>query len=405
MGSRSLHVERAGSGQRVAALFAGVGGIERGLEASGHRTVFLCENNSAAQAVLRDRFPRVDLNGDIEHLTSLPGEATLVTAGFPCQDLSQAGTGAGIDGSRSGLVERIFELLQKPSASSVEWLLLENVPFMLQLDRGRAMHWLVGKLDELGYAWAYRVVDTRSFGLPQRRQRVIMLASPKHDPREVLFADEAGEPQRRPCRPVAHGFYWTEGNTGLGWAVDAIPTLKGGSAIGIPSAPAIWLTNGLIVTPDIADAERLQGFPAGWSQAANGPASRRNGSRWRLIGNAVTVNVARWVGRRLSTPGEPLEVGDEVLQDGELWPVAAWGKGGKTRRANGITSWPLRERYNHLEEFLRHPGQLLSVRATQGFLSRLMASGLQKGRDDAFVAALHSHLRLMMTEASSSGGE
>jgi DNA (cytosine-5)-methyltransferase 1 len=56
---------------------------------------------------------------------------------------------------------------------------LENVPFMLQLDRGQAMHYLTTELARLGFRWAYRVVDARSFGPPQRRQRVILLATVK----------------------------------------------------------------------------------------------------------------------------------------------------------------------------------------------------------------------------------
>src|SRR5207245_2191293 len=129
--------------------------------------------------------------------------------------------------------------------------------------------------------------------LPHRRLRVILVASTTEDPREVLFADDANEnlPEDRSGR--ACGFYWTEGTRGLGWAVDSIPTLKGGSAIGIASPPAIWMPNGKIVTPDISDAERLQGFPAGWTKRAQGKTSRI-GARWKLVGNAVSVPVARW---------------------------------------------------------------------------------------------------------------
>lgn len=110
---------------------------------------------------------------------------------------------------------------------------------MLQLERGKAMRYLVDELEARGYSWAYRVVDTRAFGLPQRRQRVILLASRTEDARDVLFADDAA-PVNTPFSPdLWCGFFWTEGLRGLGWAVDAVPTLKGGSTIGIPSPPAI----------------------------------------------------------------------------------------------------------------------------------------------------------------------
>ena len=145
----------------------------------------------------------------------------------------------GHPGDRSGLVEHVFRLLDE-APNSPTWLLLENVSFMLSLDRGEAMRWLTTQLEERGYTWAYRVVDTRAFGLPQRRQRVLLLASKTEDPRPVLLNQEHGEVVIDDRAGLACGFYWTEGIRGLGWAVDAIPTLKGGSTIGIPSPPAIW---------------------------------------------------------------------------------------------------------------------------------------------------------------------
>lgn len=107
---------------------------------------------------------------------------------------------------------------------------------MLQLNGGNAMRAIVDEFERRGYRWAYRVVDTFSFGLPQRRERVFLVASRVLDPAEVLLADD--RPLIRPGTDLgrlAHGFYWTEGLGGLGWAVDSVPTLKNGSTIGIPS--------------------------------------------------------------------------------------------------------------------------------------------------------------------------
>src|SRR4029077_5683419 len=98
----------------------------------------------------------------------------------------------GIAGAQSGLVGEVFRLL-KDEGRSPTWLLLENVPFMLQLDRGNAMRFLVYSLEAHGFNWAYRVVDTRAFGLPQRRLRVILLASKEHDPCDILFEGDAEE--------------------------------------------------------------------------------------------------------------------------------------------------------------------------------------------------------------------
>jgi DNA (cytosine-5)-methyltransferase 1 len=124
----------------------------------------------------------------IAHLRSLP-KVDVVSAGFPCQDLSQAGRTQGIAGVQSGLVGEVFRLISRRHPT---WLVLENVRFMLHLDRGRAMKFLVETLEAMKYRWAYRVVDSRFAGVPQRRQRVILVASRKEDPRTVLFSEDAG---------------------------------------------------------------------------------------------------------------------------------------------------------------------------------------------------------------------
>jgi DNA (cytosine-5)-methyltransferase 1 len=108
---------------------------------------------------------------------------------------------------------------------------------MLKLDGGRAIRTIIQVLEGMDFSWAYRTIDARAFGLPQRRRRVILLASQMHDPRPVLLGMDAAVPPPRPRASHACGFYWTEGNTGLGWAVDAVPPLKGGSSLHIPSPP------------------------------------------------------------------------------------------------------------------------------------------------------------------------
>ena len=213
----------------------------------------------------------------------------MVAAGFPCQDLSQAGRTAGIGGSNSNLVAEVFRLLDSASHGP-RLLLLENVPFMLQLERGRAMRYLVDELEKRRYQWANRIVDTRAFGLPQRRQRVILLASKTEDVRSILFSHDAGPQYVDFSGNEWCGFYWTEGLRGLGWAVDAVPTLKGGSSIGIPSPPAMWdPKQHVFMKPEIRDTERLQGFPADWTLPALDGGRVRSGHRWKLVGNAVSV--------------------------------------------------------------------------------------------------------------------
>lgn len=360
----------------VAALFAGIGGIELGLQRAGHHADMLCERWEPAKAVLRAWFPDVPLHGDVRELVQLP-HVDIVTAGFPCTDLSQAGRTAGITGAQSGLVGEVFRLLRK---ADPRWVILENVRNMLPLDGGRAMRYLVDQLEALGYRWAYRTVDSRFTGVPQRRHRVLVVASRTEDPRSALLVDDAWEPSTERLRSDAFGFYWTEGLRGLGWAQDATPPLKGGSTIGIPSPPAVWLPGAergrRLVVPSLEDAEQLQGFPAGWTRPA-GTEGRARGPRWKLVGNAVTVGVAEWLGERLRAPGDYDSSRDEALRPGARWPSAAWGGEGRAY-VSSASFWPRHDRYHHLADVMdRNAAVALSHRATLGFLDRASRGSLR----------------------------
>lgn len=374
----------------VAGLFAGIGGFELGLHQAGHATALVCDILPTARAVLSDRFPGVDYRDDITRLRSLPKSIDLIAAGFPCQDLSQAGRTAGLAGLRSGLVGEVFRLLSRRRVPTV---VIENVPFMLQLDGGNAIRAIVDEFEKRGYRWAYRVVDSWSFGLAQRRERVFLVASRLLDPAAVLLSDDA--PLQRPASALGrrpHGFYWTEGLGGLGWAVDAVPTLKNGSTIGIPSPPAVLMPDGRVIRLSIEDGERLQGFDADWTQPAERVA--RPGARWSLVGSAVSVPVARWIGNRLARPGSY-----DVSRD---LPFPAVGKApraarsdGRNRHAIAISSDPLGLAPPPLESFLcgAQQQELLSVKATAGFLSRTRRAKLRF--EPGFIDAVERHLRAM----------
>jgi DNA (cytosine-5)-methyltransferase 1 len=375
-------------GFSVAGLFAGIGGFESGLAREGGESELLCEWWAPAKAVLRERFGDSRLVSDIRDLRSLP-KVDVVTAGFPCTDLSQAGQTKGIQGSQSGLVGEVFRLLRRRRAPL---LVLENVRNMLVLDSGAAMRYLTAELESLGYRWAYRLVDSRFSGVPQRRQRVLFVAARDVDPRAILFADDAGEPPERRYRSDCFGFYWTEGLRGLGWAPDAVPTLKGGSTVGIPSPPAIWWPDGplgqRVVVPSVEDAEQLQGFPRGWTTAAL-EVDRRKGTRWKLVGNAVTVDVAAWLGRRIGTPGEPYLEG-AAMQDGDRWPNAAFGASGKVWGVD-ISMWPVHANYQHLSDVVSLANaRPLSERGAAGFLSRARRAKLRFV--DGFLEDLEEHV-------------
>jgi DNA (cytosine-5)-methyltransferase 1 len=347
-------------------------------------TTLLCEWWDPAKAVLRARFADVDLHPDVRELTTLPHDLDVLAAGFPCTDLSQAGRTAGIGGAQSGLVSNVFEALRliQRSRQALPWLLVENVPNMLALNKGKAMAYLVGEMESLGYRWAYRVVDTRFTGLPQRRRRVILLASTDEDARSVLFGEDAGPRNEADLKDNAFGFYWTEGRGGLGWAQDAVPTLKGGSTIGIPSQPAIWVPGAAIgrrfVTPSIEDGEVMQGFPRGWTDV--GPELRR-GVRWKLVGNAVTTRVARWVAASLANP-LGMNAESTPWSGQGAWPTAAWGEAGRVFKVD-VSEYPQDLSYEHLTEVVDvSSAKPLSDRALNGFRNRLLQGNL--GRHPGF---------------------
>lgn len=168
-----------------------------GLERAGWRTVSFSEIDPYASAVLARHWPGVPNLGDITSLRtglrsgreldaaghgertsgrSLPrqsADAALWTGGFPCQDLSVAGKRRGLAGEQSGLAFTFLDLVERHRPPAV---LLENVPGLLSSHRGKDLGALLGRLGELGYGWAYRVLDARHFGVPQRRRRVFILA-------------------------------------------------------------------------------------------------------------------------------------------------------------------------------------------------------------------------------------
>lgn len=357
---------------KINSLFSGVGGLEYGFHKAGHETQLFCENDPAAQSVLRSRFPGIRLEDDICELSKIP-ECDILMAGFPCQDLSQAGNKVGIGGSRSGLVEQLFRLVGS-SRPKPNWIVIENVPYMLSLDKGAAMHVLVANIEELGYQWCYRTIDARSFGIPQRRPRVLFLASLDSDPRDVLLTggiekpDLDGKPSEI-SEELAYGFYWTEGKRGVGWTREGVPPIKGGSTIGIPSPPAVWIPNDdFFGTITIRDAERLQGFPQGWTTSVDKTEGLKKNSRWRLIGNAVNTEMSKWLARRFAKPSKYDGSSDHEWTKGR-WPSAAWGAQGKVYISSAST-WPASRQMKQLSNYLIDPLKPLSERATRGFLSR-----------------------------------
>lgn len=366
---------------KVCGLFAGIGGFELAFGRAGAKTVLLCESDPAANSVLRTHFPDVELVSDIRTLKKLPKGADIVCAGFPCQNLSMAGDKSGIGGKKSNIVRSLLTLLRDRRAPFV---IIENVPFMLHLEGGRAMSWLVRELERLGYRWAYRILDTMAFGLPQRRRRVYLVASTDVDPASLLLADWI-EPTPAVVEDLNSpiGFFWTEGRTGVGLTRDGLPPLKAGSGVGIPSMPAVLFTDGSVRTPGIETCEALQGFERGWTSGATAVEPR---SRWRLVGNAISVPVATWVAKQITAfSNVPIDLNVRPLESNQPWPSAAFnsGKGRmKVDKARAIHS----AAKPTLDDYLDFPWHPLSERALGGFIARAEEGSLRFPR--GFLTAL-----------------
>jgi DNA (cytosine-5)-methyltransferase 1 len=365
----------------VTGLFAGIGGFELALSQARLEAELMVELDSAANTVLAAQFPDVELRSDVLDILDLPENTSILTAGFPCQNLSMAGDKSGIGGAKSGVVRKMFELI---GHSTVPLVLIENVYFMLQLDSGKGMQWLVDEFEQLNYRWAYRVLDTNGFGLPQRRRRVYFVASRDVDPRTILFADETDNPVlTKPDLTVPLGFYWTEGRSGVGFTIDGIPPLKVGSNLGIPSAPAVLFPDGEVLMPSLSACERLQGFAAGWTDSARN--GEKKDPRWRLVGNAVSVPVAQWVAERINTPGEVREYELIDVDRWQRWPDAAWNVDGK--RVGVVASdKPVQIATPSISDFRDETWTRLSDRALNGFISRAVEGNLKM--PDGFIQAL-----------------
>jgi DNA (cytosine-5)-methyltransferase 1 len=150
------------------------------------------------------------------------------------------------------------------------------------------------------------------------------------------------------------------------------------------------MPTGEVITPDIRDAERFQGFPENWTKPAEQVG--RASLRWSLVGNAVSVPVARWLGRRLATPASYETERDGGLPSDGRWPKAARFDG-RRRYAVSINAYPQWKARPTLTEFLRHDGKPLSARATRGFLSRTERAALRFA--DGFQDRLRGHLYRM----------
>lgn len=411
---------------KVGSLFAGIGGFDLGFERAGFQVAWCVEFDKHAQAVLRARFPKATIYGDIREVDETQLERVdVIYGGFPCQDVSVAGKRAGLAGPRTGLFHDAMRIVRHLNP---QLLILENVPGLLSSNNGLDFATV---LREMGEGWncaevAWRVLDSQYFGVAQRRRRVFIVASAAigHAEQVLALAESVcgNPPTRRETGQdssadsggsVANGGKWWDGRdqaaslttrchdqsmpdkgnfsavlvpfttSSFGAYAEGVGTLRasGGDAGGGSETIVYrksrraqsstdcetWVDDGFantlnsfdtgdtrtthavcaipldlrnatrnaekldaknrqgcgigndgdpsstllqhhtpgVATPMVVrrltpvECERLQGFPDGWTNLGTSEKPSSDTHRYKQLGNAVTVDIAEWLARRI----------------------------------------------------------------------------------------------------------
>lgn len=288
---------------RINSFFAGIGGFDVAFEKQSFSTKLLCEINPFCNQILNRHWPLVQKALDINtiNVEEIP-DAEIWCAGFPCQDISVArGASArlGLKGKRSGLFYRFAELIE---ARMPEVVVIENVAGLFTSNKGRDFGVILQTLSSLGYGIAWRLLNSRYFGVPQSRTRVYLCCwrnnpikalsvmfdkkgAQKPQNERIDFITEESRPQEFPKVPrVSYCLAASSGrHTGTDW-----------------SRTYVVCENGVRRLSPI-ESERLQGFPDNWTLPSEDLENDENIStlRYTAIGNAVSVPVVEWIASKV----------------------------------------------------------------------------------------------------------
>ncbi|MCC4295839.1 DNA cytosine methyltransferase [Brevundimonas aurantiaca] len=157
-------------------LFAGIGGFDLGLERAGMTAVAQCEISPKCRYLLRQHWPEVQQFEDVctMRAADVPHRVRLICGGFPCQDISFAGKGAGLAGERSGLWREYARLIGE---FRPDYVVVENVAALL----GRGLGDVLGDLASLGYDAWWDCIPASAVGAPHRRDRLWIVAYPRSE--------------------------------------------------------------------------------------------------------------------------------------------------------------------------------------------------------------------------------
>jgi DNA (cytosine-5)-methyltransferase 1 len=257
-------------------LFAGIGGFDLGFERAGMVCKWQVEINDYANRVLAKHWPNVHRERDIRECGRHNLERVdVICGGFPCQDISYAGLGAGLDGERSGL---FFEAIRLVRELGPRVVVLENVAALLT----RGLDRVLGTLAEVGFDAEWHCIPAAAVGAPHIRDRVFVLAYSESD------RNSKREKRARRSGTDKQGAFWMDSDTN---------SLR---------SQGIWASRFEVVEARHEERESEGGSHGGgqpWAiepdvgRVANGVPARVD--RLRGLGNAVVPQVAEWIGKRI----------------------------------------------------------------------------------------------------------
>lgn len=276
----------------VGSLFAGIGGFDVGFENAGYRSAWQVELNPVNRAVLADRFPHARRFEDVRECGAHNLSAVdVITAGFPCQDISIAGcresnrATRGLQGERSGLFWEVIRILKE---TQPRWVVLENVVNLLAVNDSRDFETVIRALADCGYVGFWRVLNAQYFGVPQQRRRVFLVAGYRCMPPIQLLADAAPVDA---ISPASQSQQWPR--PADAWAANTLLANKAGSQIAMGCTTFVAEPNRWDQMVERQRAAENDGLCLGLDAA--------NLAEAFGAGNAVVTQVAEWVGRGLMT--------------------------------------------------------------------------------------------------------
>lgn len=273
-------------------LFAGIGGMDLGLERAGMQCKWQVEIDPFCQEVLKKHWPEVPKYGDIREATGEQlGYVDLIAGGFPCQDISLTGLRGGIrDGNRSGLWADYARLIRDVRP---QLILIENVPGLLA---NQPMRRVLGDISSLGFDAEWHMLPACAFGAPHTRERVFLVAYSKSVERW---------PGLRCYREEGKDCLLANGNSSFG--VGPVDEVAGRFAE-CPCCGEDWCfwhgkhrfdcgcSDGAWDADEFESAIWWAAEPS-VGRVADGVPNRVD--RLRGLGNAVVPQVAEWIGRRI----------------------------------------------------------------------------------------------------------